>query len=332
MAGMNSRERLLRVLSGTGGSAPPRYESEFPEDTAREWRRQGLPAGVAPEEYFNLDPRENLPVQWRRMGRGKFILRNEKDLARFRRAYNPASRGRMPRNWKGKVKEWAEREHALSVSPWNEGLLQVIGIGDWASLADAFFAMHDQPAVVEAAMDHYAGYLEGLLDRVLEGVSVDYSVFYSPIASNHAPVVSPETYARFAIPALRRVVERLERHGVRYHFIWASGQIRPLIPLWLDAGINGFVIRQVRETGLTYSRIRGEFGRDVRFFGGIDWRSIVAGRDSTDRELESTVLPLLDEGRYVPHLDDTVRAQIPFADYAYYRERLNGILARFGSG
>jgi hypothetical protein len=156
---------------------------------------------------------------------------------------------------------------------------------------------------------------------------VDYAVFYEPIASNHAPVVSPAMYARLALPAMRRVVDCLERHGVAFRFLWTAGEVRPLIPYWLDAGINGLVINQTGTVGISYAALRREFDARLRFFGGIDWRAVARGPAAVDEALDHTVRPLLEQGGYVPYLDDTVRANLPFDAFRYYRQRLDDLIA-----
>ena len=40
------------------------------------------------------------------------------------------------------------------------------------------------------------------------------------------------------------------------------------------------------------------------------------------REIETKVPPLLEQGGYVPLADGRVRANVPFENYAYYRELL----------
>jgi len=323
---MDSRSRLAETLSFSTACAPPRYESEFSEEVARAWRAQGVLDHRTPEEFLGLDPRRSLGIVWRRVGADKAPLECEADLKSFRRAYVPECPERVPEGFEESLKTWQSRDSALYVAPWNEGFLQVIGISDGESLVRALAALCERPAAANAAMEHYAAYLETLLDAVLSHVVVDYSVFYEPIASNHAPVLSPAAYAKFVIPALRRVVACLEKHGVRFRFIWSAGDVRPLVPLWLEAGINGLCLNQARLAGITYADLRRDYGEDLLLFGGVDWRAVVEGPEAVDRYLEREVRPVLEAGGYVPYLDDTVRAYMPFDNFQYYRRRLDSLV------
>ena len=290
---LNSRVQLRETFSFSKGVSPPRYESEFSEEVVQAWKVQGPLREGSPEQYFRLDRQEDLSVEWRRKPEEKAVLESEADLESFRRAYDPTRPDKLSKDWAERLHTWRKRDFPLSISPWNEGLLQVIGISDWRSFHRAIRLLYDQPTLVEAAMAHYAGYLEELIGRVLTDIEVDYAVFYEPIASNHAPVVSPATYARFALPALRRVVDCLDRHGVAFRFVWSAGEVRPLIPMWLDAGINGLAINQAGTVGISYAALRREFDSQLRFFGGIEHLPLlIGGFQGTDHPLLKVAVEL----------------------------------------
>ncbi|MDK1021359.1 MAG: uroporphyrinogen decarboxylase family protein [Candidatus Hydrogenedentes bacterium] len=274
-----------------------------------------------------MDPRESLGIRWRRHPRQRqSIVDDEASLDAVLREFDAGDPRKFPANWDVRVRGWQDRHFALFASPWNEGLLQVIGISGGESLRRALVGLCERPHLAKAAMDRYADYVEGLLVRALSKVKLDYAVLYEPIASNHAPVISPAMYECFALPALRRVVECLEGHGVEFRFMWSAGQVNSLIPLWLDAGINGLILNQAGQAGITYGALRREFGPELLFFGGVDWRSVVKGPETTDMFLEREVRPVLEEGGYIPHLDDTVRAYMPFDHFRHYRRRLDALV------
>lgn len=324
---MNSRQRFLRTLSLSSEYGPPRFESDFSEGIVQAWKTAGHWNGQSPEEYFHLDRRENLPVNWSCLGGDRVVAEDAAGLTAFRRTYDPANPARLPENWSDLACQWQGRDYALRVSPWDEGLLQVIGVSGWTSLDRAIMLIYEKPRQVEAMMEHYADYLETLLDRVLGSVKADYAVFYEVIASNHALVISPEMYACFALPALKRVVACLERHGVTSHFVWSTGRVKPLIPIWLEAGINGLVITQTVPSGISYLGLRREYGRHLRLLGGLDWQTLLHNPRDIDGMLSQTARPLLEQGGYVPHLDDRVRSDIPCDGFRYYRARLNALIA-----
>ncbi|MBI4557824.1 MAG: hypothetical protein HY706_09585 [Candidatus Hydrogenedentes bacterium] len=321
---MDSRTRL-RDTFRFAAVAPPRYEAEFSDEVLRAWNAKGALNGRAPESFFELDRRETVPVEWRRKREEKAVVHSEADLPHFQRSYDPNRSDCLLADWNTRITQWRNRDHALAIAPWNEGFFQVLGISDGRTLTDALTLLYEQPAIAQAQMDHYLAYLETLLDRILPEVTPDYAVYYEPIASRHGPVISPETYRKFVFTSLQRVIARLTNHGVRFHFIWTTGRIHDLIPTWLEAGINGFVLHHTRLCGLNYTELRRKFGQNLLLFGGVDWQTVMNGTQAIAKELDSQVRPLLEQGGYVPHLDDTIREYIPFEHYQYHREHLDAL-------
>lgn len=325
---MDSRTRLRETLRFSTKVAPPRYESEFSDEVISAWRQQGVLDEKSPEACLRLDTWDTAPVEWRRNNDEKKIVHNETELEEFVQAYDLQRKDRLPQDWPARVATWRGRDSALAIDPWNEGFFQVIGIRDGATLAQALTLLCERPDLAEAQMHHYADYLVALLDRILADTDVDLAVFYEPIASNHGPVISPETYRRFVTPGLRRVVACLDRHGVAFRFIWSAGRVAPLIPEWLDAGVNGLMLHRSAECGMPYAQLRREYDRSLRFFGGVSWHAVMEGPPALDAELERNVRPVLEQGGYVPHLDDTVRGYMSFDRYRCYRERLDALVGK----
>ena len=323
---MQLRERFRQVMAFDTSLTPPRFESEFPDDTVATWRAAGHLGDKSPEQVFGIDRREDLGIAWRRTHGEKSVLHTEEDIAGLATTYDPADPDRIPKDWQARTTRWRNGEHCVFTKPWNEGFLQVLGIGNAVTLTDALTLLCERPNLAEAAMEHYASFLETLVERVLADVQVDFAFFYAPIASNHGPVVSPETYRRFVVPALRRTVDCLERHGVHYRFMWSAGNIHALIPLWLDTGINGLFLNRPHEAGMSYLGLREDFGNELRHLGGVNWQILMQGEGAIDEELRCNVAPLLEQGGYIPHLDDTVRSYVPFEAFRHYRRALDKLL------
>ena len=319
---MDSRTRLHQSLSGAA-CTPPRYESEFSDEVIQKWRAEGPLDNRSPEEFFGLDRRECIDIVWRAIPDEKGPLEKEAELQALRAAYNPDDPARFPADWQARCEAWRNRDYGLFAEPWGEGLFQVLGIADGDTLKTALCALRERPALAEAALKHYAFYLERMIERLLQDVQPDFVMLYEPIASNHAPVISAAEYARFAGPALRRVCDRLESLGVHHRIVWTAGAVTPLIPVWLDAGVNGIYVNQAGQAGVSYPALRREYGPELRLLGGIDWRAVTEGPAATDHVLESVVKPLLERGGYIPYLDDTIRDYMPFEHFLYYRQRLN---------
>ncbi|HPO14608.1 MAG TPA: uroporphyrinogen decarboxylase family protein [Candidatus Hydrogenedentes bacterium] len=322
---MNARDRLKQWYAGNS-VPPPLLEAEFAEGTLEAWAQRKLLTDCTAEAFFGIDRQEEMELTWRRVPEEKSPLVCKEDLPALLNAYDPRDARRFPPDWPSRVETWKSREHLLFASPWNEGLFQILGISNGASLDAVLRGLCERPVLAEAAMEHYAQFLVDFLDRLLPQVEVDFAILYEPIASNHASVISADMYRHFAFAALRRVMDCLDRHGVRLRVMWSTGAVQAFIPVWLDAGVTGLNIEECGRSGISYNNLRKTFGKGPVLFGGIDWRTVASGPTAIDELLEQQVRPLLEQGRHIPYLDDSIRIYMPFDAFCYYRLRLNRLL------
>ena len=156
------------------------------------------------------------------------------------------------------------------------------------------------------------------------GAPFDYFNFFEDCAGKGGPLFGPETFRRFFMKPYRRIIERLRRAGIESFWVDCDGDPGPLIPLWIDAGINCLWPLE-QASGMDPRRLRKKFGRDLALCGGIDKRALAKGRRAIEKELRSKLPPLLAQGGYIPLADGRVRANVPFENYVYYRRMLEKV-------
>lgn len=320
---MNSRERFRAYLKGEDFDRVPRIESKFAPETIERWRREGPLGNNTPEEQFELDRHESVPVLLRKF--------DPPDDPRAiwphpEKWYDADDQRRYPADWERWLREASRRTHLVSFEPWYEGLFQILGVYHAQSLVQVLLFMMDEPSAVERVLDVYTDYLETIIARICSVVTPDYAVLSEPIASHQGPVISPAMAKRFLQPCYRRIVACLNRHEVDRSFIWTSGRIHSLIPLWLESGLTGMFVDQACTAGVDYRAIRRKYGPSLALMGGLDNAILHQGERAIQNELERKVPILLESGRYVPGLDDTVRPYVSFRTFAFYRESLNRLV------
>jgi hypothetical protein len=101
-----------------------------------------------------------------------------------------------------------------------------------------------------------------------------------------------------------------------------GGNLSPLLPSLIDAGINGLWISNIRSAGMEYATLRREYGSEVALIGGIDATALTRDEAAVRKAVEQTVPPLLEGGHYLPCLDDRPRSNLPFSHYKLYRHIL----------
>ena len=74
-------------------------------------------------------------------------------------------------------------------------------------------------------------------------------------------------------------------------------------------------------------KVRSEYGRDLALMGGIDKRTLIAGGREMRNEIDR-VMPLVEEGGYVPELDHSVPPDVSWTNFCDYIEYLKLRLSR----
>lgn len=326
---MTEKERFLATMFGGGADRFPFFDLEPADETVRLWRRQGLPRRTSVAEHFGLELHHDAGL----VLRSAPFYRQAPDLltdpAAFARHYDPDDRRRYPRGFAKTCDRLNREERVVYVNASGGGLLQMLGVGDWDTLVAACEALVRRPAAVQELMERTTDFYCECLDRVLSRVSVDYASLYEPIASNTGPVVSPEMFERYSMPGYRKVIDLLRRHDVRLRiFCTTGGDLSSLLPMLVDAGVNGLWISNIASREMAYSKLRREYGGDVALIGGIDATALSRDEAAVRAAVMGTVPPLLESGRYLPCLDDRPRANTSFALYSYFRELLADLAER----
>jgi uroporphyrinogen decarboxylase len=181
-------------------------------------------------------------------------------------------------------------------------------------------ALYDDPAWVHEMMDYMADFMVRLLDRAVKEVDIDYVNMWEDMAYKTGPLISPQMFRDFMLEPYKKITSFLRQSGVSLIFVDSDGDSGPLIPLWIEGGVNGFYPIE-RAAGMDAVELRKQYGRELRLIGGIDKRAMKEGGKAVDAELEN-VLPLMKEGGYIPWCDHLVPPDVPFDNYMYYVERM----------
>ena len=89
--------------------------------------------------------------------------------------------------------------------------------------------------------------------------------------------------------------------------------------------MDGFNPMEVA-AGMEPVRMRKKYGKRFCMVGGIDKREIAKDRAAIDREV-AKIVPLIQEGGYIPWIDHTVPPDTSLANYEYYLEQKRRIIS-----
>jgi uroporphyrinogen decarboxylase len=160
-----------------------------------------------------------------------------------------------------------------------------------------------------------------LLER---GVKPDYVFINEDMSMKSGPLLSPETYRTFILPHLKRLVAFLRAAGVSWVIVDTDGNCELLIPLLLDAGVDGIWPLE-RAADMDPVAIRRKFGRSLRLWGGVDKRELAKDAAAIDAHLRP-LQPLIAGGGFIPTVDHLVPPDVSLANFEHYMRRKHQLL------
>jgi uroporphyrinogen decarboxylase len=189
-------------------------------------------------------------------------------------------------------------------------------IRDMLTFEGLAYAMYDYPEMVEDMVETSCALVEDYLDQALPHAQFDYAAGWEDICFNNGPIVSVDFFQNVVAPRYKRISRKLQAAGIDIWYIDCDGDVRPILPAMMDAGINCLFPYEVN--GCAHpSQLFATYGRELRIMGGVDKMQLGKGRDAIKACLES-LAPLVERGGYIPFCDHRCPPNVNPDDYLYY--------------
>ncbi len=234
---------------------------------------------------------------------------------------------RYPMNWNNLVERYCRRDNVLRlgagagyVSGYYGHLRALLGIEHLSVM------YYDDPQLIKDINQHTVDFLIETLDQCLSEVEVDMIVIGEDMAGRNGSLISPAMFREFMLPYYQRFTGFCRAHDVGSIWVDSDGDIRKLIPLFLEAGVDGVMPMDTVIGQVDVVEIREAFPQ-LLMAGGIDKRVVEEGRSFTeiDVELEYKVRPMLDRGGYFPGPDHAFTPQASLPNVIHYVEKMREI-------
>ena len=186
-------------------------------------------------------------------------------------------------------------------------------------------AWYEYPDLMHDIMAFFADFIIETSRPVLERITPEYFTLNEDLSMKCGPLLSPDIYRAFIFPHLKRMVAFFMDHGVKYFAIDSDGDPTLLVPLMMDAGVN--VLWPIeRASAISPVGLREQFGRELRLWGGVDKREVAKGPEAIRAHLRE-LIPLIEEGGYIPTVDHTVPPDISWDNFRYYMDAKQALLS-----
>ena len=180
---------------------------------------------------------------------------------------------------------------------------------------EACCAFYKQPRLVEKIMDERANSIVEITEEILKHTHFETFWFWEDMAYNNGPLVGPEVFGKFAGKYYRKVCNWLRSKGIKHIGLDSDGDIWKLIPVWLDNGINVLWPFEV-QSNMDVNKVRQEYPNLV-IMGGINKKEIAKGGKHMRAEVDR-IVPLVEQGGYIPELDHSIPPDISWPFYCEY--------------
>ena len=235
---------------------------------------------------------------------------------------DPAVPGRHPQGegWEHFVTEAGKRDYPLGIwcgsfYGWCRSFLGVEQLS---------LTFYDEPRLVHEMAEHFAEFAIQLVSPILDQIPLDFAFIWEDMGAKSGPLCSPKTYREFFLAPLKQVTAMLHGHGIDIILLDSDGNNDELVPLWLEAGVNGLRPFEVA-AGCDAVATRRQHGNDLIIQGAIDKRALARSIDDIDREILSKVPWLCLQGGYFPQVDHLVPPDVPFENYRHYSHLLREV-------
>ena len=257
------------------------------------------------DAYKSMPHFEDYPIKGRR----------DWEAFRSRLAWTPE---RVGEPWRLQVEELRQTD-APVILAFNRAASLYGSLRDLVGMERLSLLLYDDPGLVTEMMDAMVELFLGLADRLLADYVPDAVCMWEDMAYKSGSLLGLEHVRRLMLPRYRVMTAKLRQHAVPYIFLDSDGRIDDLIPVWLEAGIDGVVPLEV-QSGMDVDRLRREYPR-LLMIGGVDKKALARGPAAIDAEI-AKIRRTIATGGYVPFFDHGLPHDVCWDDFVYFARQL----------
>jgi len=294
-------------IGGIGGNTfmHPHFEYKVIEDRGDKkiiQNHEGLIEEIASDGHSTiahyLASSINNPDDWKKVKEEKFRLDDPVrtiDVEKLQKAYP------------------TDRTYPLGV-----GCGSMIGqIRNILTFEGVCYAWGDYPEMLEDMVETCCQLVEKFLDQILGKIDFDYATGWEDICFNYGPILPPSFFRDVVGPRYKRIGDRLKKHGIDIWYTDCDGDVRPLLPIFLENGINCLFPYEVNSCTHPGELLDKYQDQGLRIMGGVDKMQLIAGKEATKKYLES-LIPYVKRGGYIPFCDHRCPPDVTPENYLYY--------------
>lgn len=351
---MTLRERFLRTMHYQHVDKAPNFEFGYWTETLNRWHADGLPEHVVDErtayDYFGIERYYSAPINPQVRGVCEprtieetedkiiqsdhfgviseinkdgdrsiphfieFPIRDRETWQPFKEVYEDAS-GRYPENWDELAASYNKRDYPLGI-PFGS----LVGIPrNLIGFENLAIMVCEQPDLMEEIAETICQCVCRTIERALQDVRFDFASGWEDICFNSGPICGVPYFRDVLVSRYKRITDLLALHGVDIVYTDCDGNLTHVMPYFLEGGVNTMFPVEVHG-GTDPVALRKEYGKELRFWGGVDKMIFLKDKKAVDDELQR-LLPVFEEGGFIPTVDHRVQSDAKYDLYLHYLDR-----------
>jgi len=205
------------------------------------------------------------------------------------------------------VQKMRERHPATRDYPLGVWCGSMIGtIRDMLTFEGLAYACYDYPDMVEDMVE----------TACLPHMDFDFAAGWEDICFKNGPIVSVDFFRNVVMPRYKRISKKLKAAGIELWWIDCDGDVRPILPLMMEGGVNCLFPFEVN--GCAHpAELLNQYGKDLRIMGGFDKIEMGKGPEAIKAYMK-TLVPLVERGGYIPFCDHRCPPNVKPEHYLYY--------------
>ena len=245
-----------------------------------------------------------------------FPVRDRSSFLKYKKGFEGNYEKRYPRNWEEVKKAAIKTSRPLYLLPPKVIFGYYSMLREWMGTEALSCMFYDSPSLINECLEFLTEYITKLLKKALDEIKFDIIIIHEDLCYKTGPLISPKVFKKFFFVHYKKYIDYLKKNGVEIVLVDTDGNFEKLIPLFLEAGVDGFAPLEVA-AGMDPVYLRKKFGKSFSMWGGVDKREIAKGKKEIEAVIKH-IAPVVEQGGYIPTIDHTVQPGVSLENFKYY--------------
>ena len=149
-------------------------------------------------------------------------------------------------------------------------------VADFFGMENYFMKMYTAPNVVHAVTRRVVDFYLEANRRIFTEArdTVDIFFFGNDFGTQEGLLISPDKFREFVLPYLKELISLAKSFGLPVQ-LHSCGAVSKVIPMLIEAGIDGLHPLQARANGMDAESLAGDYKGKIVFVGGVDTQELM---------------------------------------------------------